>query len=398
MPNASNKRIISKTVLLLSLISLFTDIASEMLYPVLPIYLQSVGFSMLFIGILEGVAEATAGLSKGYFGHWSDTLGKRKPFIQLGYALSALAKPAMILFSNVGWIFLMRTTDRLGKGIRTGARDAMLSDETTAANKASVFGFHRSMDTLGAAIGPFIALLFLALYPSHYQALFIFALFPGLVAIVIASLISEKPHAQTEAKVRPGFFEFVRYWKQSSISYKKLVGALIFFSLTNSSDVFLLLMLKTHGLDDKYVIGVYVFYNLIYAASSYPIGRLTDKLGFKGSLVCGLGLFAFVYLGMSEASNISFYWLLFFCYGLYSACTEGMSKAWITNLVPQQHTATAIGFYTSFSSIALMFASIFAGYLWSAVSPAAPFWLGGFGALATMLFLIITKLDNELQT
>ncbi|HET8708272.1 MAG TPA: MFS transporter [Pseudomonadales bacterium] len=389
--------LISKTVLLLSFISLFTDIASEMLYPVLPMYLQSVGFSMLFIGVLEGMAEATAGLSKGYFGHWSDRAGRRKPFIQLGYGMSAVAKPAMILFSHVAWVFAMRTLDRLGKGIRTGARDALLSTETTAANKASVFGFHRGMDTLGAAIGPFIALVFLSFYPSQYQTLFVFALVPGVIAIAISSLIKETRSLPQENIQRPGFLDFLGYWKSSPSSYKKLVAALIFFSLTNSSDVFLLLMLKKHGLNDSAVIGVYVFYNLVYAASSYPIGRLTDKIGFKWSLLVGLALFAFTYLGMSEINRPSFYWFLFFSYGLYAACTEGMSKAWITNLVPAHYTATAIGFYTSFSSIALMFASILAGYLWSAVSPAAPFWLGGIGALITLLFLAITPISNQLK-
>lgn len=397
MTQATPKSTLSKTVLLLSLISLFTDIASEMLYPVLPIYLQSIGFSMVFIGILEGVAEATAGLSKGYFGNWSDAVGKRKPFVQLGYGLSAISKPAMILFSNVAWVFLMRTSDRLGKGIRTGARDALLSDEATAENKATVFGFHRGMDTLGAAIGPFIAIIYLIYYPSHYQALFIFALVPGLIALLFSSLIQEKSNSTTSAKgIRPGLLDFIQYWHQASGSYKKLVAALILFSLTNSSDVFLLLMLKKNGLSDNYIIGVYIFYNLIYALASYPIGRLTDRMGFKWSLVLGLGLFSLVYFGISEINNSVFYWILFAFYGLYAACTEGMSKAWITNLVPSSQTATAIGFYTSFSSIGLMVASIVAGFLWTEVSATAPFWMGGIGGLLAMLFLIVTPLKDKL--
>ena len=159
-------RILTRTILLVSFVSLFTDIASEMLYPVMPVYLTSIGFSVMLIGILEGIAEAVAGLSKGYFGQSSDVMGRRVPFVRGGYALSALSKPMMALLTWPWWIFLARTLDRLGKGIRTGARDAILSDETIPENKGKVFGFHRSMDTVGAAIGPVIALVFLYFYQS----------------------------------------------------------------------------------------------------------------------------------------------------------------------------------------------------------------------------------------
>ncbi|WP_295674413.1 MFS transporter, partial [uncultured Mucilaginibacter sp.] len=168
-------KIITRNVLILSMVSLFTDVASEMLYPVMPVYLRAIGFSVILIGILEGVAEATAGLSKGYFGNLSDATGKRSPFIRIGYALSAISKPMMALFKYPLWVFFSRTTDRLGKGIRTGARDALLSDETTSRYKGRVFGFHRSMDTLGAVFGPLIALLYLAAHPGSYKALFFIA-------------------------------------------------------------------------------------------------------------------------------------------------------------------------------------------------------------------------------
>src|SRR6188472_867359 len=154
---------------------MFTDTASEMLYPIMPIYLKTIGFSILLIGILEGVAEATAGFSKGYFGKLSDNSGKRVPFVQLGYALSAVSKPMMAVFIYPLWIFFARTIDRIGKGIRTGARDAMLSDEATAETKGHVFGFHRSMDTLGAVVGPSLALLYLYFNPENYKTLFYIA-------------------------------------------------------------------------------------------------------------------------------------------------------------------------------------------------------------------------------
>jgi MFS family permease len=163
------RSILTRTVLLVSFVSFFTDIASEMLYPVMPVYLQSIGFSVLLIGILEGMAEATAGLSKGYFGNYSDKLGSRVPFVRWGYTLSAISKPLMAVFTFPLWVFFARTLDRLGKGVRTGARDAILSDESTKENKGKVFGFHRALDTAGAAIGPLAALVFLYYYPAQYQ-------------------------------------------------------------------------------------------------------------------------------------------------------------------------------------------------------------------------------------
>ena len=171
---------ISRTVWVLSLVSLFTDTASEMLYPIMPIYLKSIGFSIVLIGILEGVAEATAGLSKGYFGKWSDNIGKRLPFVQVGYMLSGLSRPMMGMFVAPIWIFFSRTLDRFGKGIRTAARDAILSDEATPETKGNVFGFHRAMDTLGAVIGPLLALLYLYFYPAQYKTLFFIAFIPSL--------------------------------------------------------------------------------------------------------------------------------------------------------------------------------------------------------------------------
>ena len=177
-------RIITKTVVILSVVSLLADVASEMLYPVIPVYLKEIGFSVFLIGILEGVVNFTAGISKGYFGKMSDEKGVRLPFVKLGYLLSALSKPLMAVFVYPLWIFLVRTIDRLGKGVRTAARDALLSQEATPATKARVFGFHRGMDTVGAAIGPVLALLFLFFYPGDYKTLFYLAFIPGMLSIL----------------------------------------------------------------------------------------------------------------------------------------------------------------------------------------------------------------------
>jgi MFS family permease len=359
-------KIITKTVWILSIVSLFTDVASEMLYPVMPVFLRSIGFSFLLIGILEGFAEATAGLSKSYFGKKSDTMGKRLPFVQLGYTLSAVSKPMMALFVYPLWIFFARTIDRLGKGIRTGARDAMLSDECTKENKGKIFGFHRSMDTLGAVFGPSIALAYLYYHPENYKTLFLIAFLPGILAIFFTFLIKEKKisPAINEKESGLNIFAFLTYWKNSPLEYKRLVTGFLLFAMFNSSDVFLLLKMKESGMNDTAVIGVYIFYNLMYALMAYPVGILADKLGMKKVFLSGLFVFAIVYAGFAYNTIPPLFFVLFFLYGLYAAATEGISKAWISNIVSGNETATAIGTYTGFQSICSLIASSLTGFLW----------------------------------
>ena len=355
---------ISKTVWILSLVSLFTDTASEMLYPIMPIYLKTIGFSIVLIGVLEGFAEALAGLSKGYFGKLSDNSGKRVPFVQLGYSLSAISKPMMAVFIFPLWIFFARAIDRFGKGIRTGARDAILSDEATAETKGKIFGFHRSMDTFGAVLGPAIALIYLYFNPLQYQTLFYIAFIPGVLAVLASFLLKDKIKAVPTEKKPTSFFSFLHYWKTSPQQYRKVVIGLLAFTLFNSSDIFLLLKAKQSGLDDTQVIGVYIFYNLIYALSAFPIGILADKVGLKKMFIFGLSLFAIVYFGMAFSTSIYAVALFFFIYGVYAAATEGISKAWISNISDKKDTATAIGTYSGFQSICTLFASSLAGLIW----------------------------------
>ncbi|AKQ45850.1 ABC transporter permease [Rufibacter radiotolerans] len=364
---------ITKTVWVLSIVSLLTDTASEMLYPIMPIYLKTIGFSVVLIGVLEGFAEATAGLSKGYFGKLSDTMGRRVPFVQLGYGLSALSKPMMALFVFPFWVFLVRTLDRFGKGIRTGARDALLSDAATPSTKAKVFGFHRSMDTLGAVLGPSFALLYLYYYPEDYKTLFYIAFIPGLLAILATFYLKESTAPAAKPKASTPFFSFLHYWKDSPAPYRKVVAGLLAFTLFNSSDVFLLLKAKQAGLDDTMVIAIYIFYNLVYALLSFPLGILADKIGLKPILLLGFATFAAVYAGMAMNANVYLFFGLFFLYGFYAAATEGISKAWISNITLKKDTATAIGTYTGLQSICTMLASSLTGFVWFQFGATAAF-------------------------
>ena len=379
---------VTRTVWILSFISLFTDTASEMLYPIMPIYLKSIGFSIVLIGILEGVAEGTAGLSKGYFGKLSDNSGKRVPFVQLGYALSAISKPMMGLFIYPLWVFLSRTIDRFGKGIRTGARDAMLSDEATTENKGRVFGLHRSMDTFGAVLGPSLALVYLYFYPEDYRTLFFIAFVPGLLALLTSFYLKDKNVRAENKMTSTPFFSFLKYWKSSPLIYRKVLIGLLVFSLFNSSDVFLLLKAKQAGLSDSLIIGVYIFYNLIYALFAFPIGILADKIGLKKIFIVGLALFATVYLGMALNTNAYIYFGLFFLYGIYAAATEGISKAWISNITDKKDTATAIGTYAGFQSISTLLASSLAGLIWFQFGAPATFALTGVATMLVVFYFI----------
>ena len=379
---------ITRTVWVLSLVSLFTDAASEMLYPIMPIYLKSIGFSIVLIGILEGFAEATAGFSKGYFGKLSDNAGKRIPFVQIGYAFSAISKPMMAIFIYPIWIFFARTIDRFGKGIRTGARDALLSDEATSETKGQVFGFHRSMDTLGAVIGPSLALIYLYFYPQDYKTLFFIAFIPGLLAVLASFFLKEKVRNVVKPKSITPFFSFLNYWKVCPPEYRKLVIGLLAFTLFNSSDIFLLLKAKQSGLNDTMVIGVYIFYNLIYALFAFPIGIIADKVGLKNIFVIGLILFSLVYLGMSANTNLYLFFVLFFLYGTYASATEGISKAWISNITDKNDTATAIGTFSGLQSICAMIASSMAGIVWFKFGGAITFLITAIATIFVVLYIL----------
>jgi len=390
-------RYLTRTIWILSIISLLTDVASEMLYPVMPIYLRSIGFSALLIGILEGLAEATAGLSKGYFGKLSDQLGRRTPFVRLGYTLSALSKPMMAVFVYPLWIFLARTIDRLGKGLRTAARDALLSDESTKETKGRVFGFHRAMDTTGAVLGPALALLWLYHHPGSYRRMFLIAFIPGLLAILCSLILKEKKRAGTGKGSTRGLFSFLRYLPASPVQYRKLVIGLWIFTLANSSDVFLLLRIRETGLRDTATIGVYIFYNVVYAFCAFPLGGLADRIGLKKVFLAGLLLFSVVYAGMSVNGSLGWYLLLFFLYGLYAAATEGITKAWISNMTDQKDTATAIGTFTGIQSICTLLASSLTGWVWSNYGAAPAFLISSGISLGVFIYIRISVVSDRPQ-
>lgn len=380
---------ITRTVWILSLVSLFNDTASEMLYPIMPIYLKSIGFSVVIIGILEGVAELVAGLSKGYFGKRSDLAGKRVPFVRVGYALSAISKPIIAVFAVPIWVFFARTIDKIGKGVRNGARDALLSDEATPKTKGKVFGFHRSMDTIGAAIGPSLALVYLYYNPGDYRSLFYVTIIPGILTVIATFLVKEKNQIATPPKkIRVSFLASFAYLRNSPVQYKRLMVGLLIFAVVNSSDMFLILKAKSVGFSDTYVIGLYIFYNLVFALLAFPLGMLADKFSLKSILLIGLVVFTLVYVGLSFAESTITFGVLFFMYGIYAAATDGVSKAWISNMVSKTETATAIGTYVGFQSILAFVASSLTGVIWYFFGPPVAFGTIAVTTAAVAIYLL----------
>lgn len=392
MKSMFDKKVITRTVLLLSLVSLFNDIASEIMIPIMPVYLKSIGFSFFMIGLLEGVAEAVASISKGYFGNLSDTIGRRLPFVQAGYALSAIAKGSFAFFSSTIPVFIARTSDRIGKGIRTSARDAMLSDASPPGKKATVFGFNKSMDTVGAVIGPMLAMIYLYYHPNDYKPLFAIVFIPGILAVLITFLIKEKTITTgKEPKKYPGFFSFFRYWNHASKPYKIIVFGLLVFTLMNSSDVFLLLAIKKKGYPDHYMIGIYILYNIVFAVLAFPIGKLADRIGMIKIIIIGLIIFSMVYFSISFLDSLTFLLLIFSVYGVYAACMDATAKALIADNCEKENTATALGFYSSCSSLMTIFASSWTGFVWTFYGSVPAFIISASGVLLVAVYFLINR-------
>lgn len=375
---------IPKPVILLGFVSFFTDFASEMLYPVTPLFLTAVlGSSMAVVGIIEGIAEVTAGMLKGYFGFLSDKLDKRTIFIRIGYGLSGIVKSLPGVFPFLSTVVFARTFDRIGKGIRTVPRDALLSSYS-GNNSGAVFGFHRGMDTLGAVAGPLTALLLLYLFPGDYTLIFLLAFIPSLGAIAFTIIVKDV-QLSSKIKTKNPVKEF---WKGAPREYKVLLSLLTLFSFVNSSDVFLILRSQSISHSDTTALLGYVFYNFIYAVTSYPIGLIADKFGKRKIFILGLFIFSIVYFVFAFNQSSLIVWVGFAFYGIYASATEGVAKAWVSDIVGNQYKGSALGLLTSLMSFGVMFGSIFTGVLWDLFGSTVPFAISAVVSLIVALILI----------
>jgi len=290
------------------------------------------------------------------------------------------------LIATVPIVIFSRITDRIGKGIRTAPRDALLASYANG-NTGAVFGFHRGMDTLGAVAGPLVALLLLYLFPGKYSWIYLFAIIPSLFAIGFTFVVKDAKGSVKNSKKKV----YREFWKSAPKEYKILLITLTLFSLVNSSDVFLILKSKQIAHSDIIAILGYVFYNLVYAFASYPVGILADKFGKRNIFIIGLIIFSVVYFGFAMNENHLIVWFLFAFYGIYASATEGVSKAWVSDLVPDEFRGSAIGLLTALSSFAVMFGSFFTGVLWDNFGAQVPFLISSVVSLIIVLMLFILK-------
>jgi len=357
-------RALPSNVFVLGWVSFFTDLASEMLYPVLPLFVVgTLGASPAILGLIDGVAEGISSGLRWVGGALSDKLRRRKPFVVAGYAISAISKPLMGFAAYAGgWpvFFLGRGADRLGKSIRTAARDALITDSTQPSDRGLAFGLHRAMDTVGAVIGPLLVLVILWVCPGVPLAwLFFIALMPGVASALVATLaVRDVPHtANPDARPAPILQRYPR-------SVWHLILANLIFSLGNSSDSFLLLRSKQLGLSFAAVVLAYTLYNAVHALSAVPLGSLSDRIGRKPVIIAGWSIYSAVYLGFGVAHSTRWPWLLLAAYGLYQAMTEGVTKAMISDLVPSHQRAGSIGLFYMVSGVGQLVASLVAGCVW----------------------------------
>jgi MFS family permease len=370
--------------------SFFADVSGEMVYPFIPIFLTTVlGAPVSVVGLIEGVAESTASLVKVGSGWVADRWAKRLPLVVVGYGLAAVGKLLLALAGAWPLVLLARFIDRFGKGVRGSPRDALIADSTPKEERGKAFGFHRSMDTAGAVVGPLLALLLAALLNDQLRWVFALAVIPGLLSVAVLVFVREPQRdASTLPASKPGL---MLSWRGLDRRFQLFLLASLVFALGNSSDVFLILRAQDLGLSTTAIVLAYVLYNFVYMSASLPAGIVSDRLGRRGVFVVGLLIFALVYAGFALVSQPLLLWPLFAVYGSYIALTDGVGKALITDFAPSSQRATALGTYGTLTGLAALVASILAGLLWERVGVAAPFALGAFAALAASGMLLILQ-------
>lgn len=384
---------IPRNVIVLGIVSFFNDLSSEMVYPIIPIFLTTVlKTSVPIVGIIEGIAQATASVSQYLFGALSDYFKRRKIFVSFGYSLTALSKILIGLAQSWPLVLLARFLDRSGKGIRTAPRDSILLENTETHNKGFIFGFHRALDSLGAVFGPILALVFLYILKENMRWVFFIAFVPSIIGVVLLTLlVSEKKLVSPEKK------QLVKInFRSLNPSLKLFLIVSFIFSLGNSSDVFLILQAKNLGFTTILATATYVVYNIAYTVFSTPAGSLADKIGAKRVFEIGLLVFSVVYFFFGFIKNPAFLWLLFPVYGIYIAFTDGVSKAYVSEFIKKEESGSYFGLHQTLLAVGAFLASALGGIIWNKINPSATFYYGSLmAALALLIFLFSHILQSK---
>jgi MFS family permease len=377
-----------RNIILLGLTSFFTDVASEMVYPLLPLFLTStLGAGPAILGLIEGVAESLASLLRVVSGYASDRIGRRKDLTIAGYGASVVGKGLLFAATGWGWVFAGRLVDRVGKGIRTAPRDAIIADSSTEETRGRAFGLHRSMDTAGAVLGVLAAILILRGGSPDYASVFLWSLLPATLGLGFLLLVREGAVRQGMPGTIPAF-----QWNRLPRPLRVYLVITLVFALGNSSNTFLLLRTAGTGASPTMTLLAYLVYNVTSMTLASPAGRMSDRIGRGKLLAAGYGVYALVYFGFGALdAGLTHWtgWTLFAVYGIYSGLTEGVERALVADLSPPSLRATAIGIHATVAGITLLPASIIAGLLWEHVGPAAPFYFGGGLALIASASVLI---------
>ncbi|MEA4986498.1 MAG: MFS transporter [Anaerovorax sp.] len=376
-----------QNIMYLGLVSFFSDISAEMVYPLIPLYLvSSFGATPVIVGIIEGIAESMASLLKVFSGYFTDKYQKKKPIAFCGYAMGLFYKIALVFAASWVGILFARIIDRIGKGIRTAPRDVLLSESADKNSMGQAFGIHKALDMAGSALGILIAYLLLvnAQGNFNYEKLFLISIVPMIIGLIALLLVKEETES-TQTKLREPFWDGM---KKLDGKLKLYLLIVFIFTLGNSSNTFLLLRAKSVGFSDTNVVLLYLVYNLSAAILSFPFGKLSDKVGRKNVLVAGYIVFASVYFGFAFATNATTLIISFICYGIYTALISGTERAMIAEISPPALKGTMLGLHATLVGIALLPASIIAGALWNVFGAVAPFSFGASLSLLAALLLI----------
>lgn len=377
-------------IIFLGLVSFFADISSEMVYPIIPLYLTAAfGATPLLVGFIEGIAESLASLLKVYSGYLTDKYQKKKPVAFIGYATGLVYKIALLVSTSWTGILISRIIDRIGKGIRTSPRDVMVSESAKETDRGQAFGIHKALDMLGSAIGIILSYFILLRFKdntSSYKLIFIISIIPAVIALLMFLFIKEKNTAYPQ-KERTGF---LNQFKNLDQKLKMYLLISMIFTLGNSSNSFLLLRANTAGFDATSVILLYFIYNVTASLLAIPFGRMSDRFGRKNILITGYIIFAVVYFGFGIADTKMGFMLLFMLYGIYTATTAGVERALITDIAPANLKGTMLGLQQTIVGISLFFASIIFGFLWNNFGSFIPFAFGATLSLISAILLMIT--------
>jgi MFS family permease len=383
---------LTKNVIILGIVSGLTDISSEMLYPVIPIFLtQFLNSPMSVVGLIEGIAESTASILKIWGGYISDKFRKRKFFVVLGYFLSAISKPIMGLAYTWHFVLFARFIDRVGKGIRTSPRDALIAASADKNHWGKAFGFHRAMDTLGAALGPLITLSIFLIFnetEKTYRMVFILAFIPAIAGVYVL-----KKYVKDESEIENKTENNSPKQKTTlSFDFKIFTAIFVLFSLAKFSDAFLIMKTKNLGFSTPKTIMIYFTYNIIYALLSTPAGIISDRIGKLRVFMISFLIYSIVCFGFAYSKTDYQIWFFFSVYSLYGALNEGIAKALISALTTPLNRATGMGIFQGLSGISVFFSSLIAGVLWDKFSPITPFFVSSIVSfICLILFVLWTK-------